>query len=499
MCCFRFHTPQVIASFSGPVSGQGAQGFVRIIGNQAAIFLYLGAAAFVTSFLQVWLQIYAANSICARIRRMYFESVLRQDATWYDENKTGEVTARIAGDVDVIQNGIGEKVPTAVQFIFTFFIGIIIAFRFSWQLTLVILAVSPFLALCGMAFGQITQDSTGDGLGAYGAAGAIATEALGLIRIVTGYGGQEEEARRYEKELQKAYKAETKKALLTGLFLGLTMFVIMCVYGIAFYCGYVFQRQGVVDNPGYILTTFFAVLIATISLGQAAPSFAAFTAARGAAPYVFAVIDRQSEIDPLDDENGEVIEDFKGHIEFKNVDFNYKTRVVDTDVDDGARPLVLGNFNLEIPAGESHALVGPSGCGKSTTVRLVERFYDVSGGAVLMDGKNVKDLNVRWLRSQIGYVGQMPTLFMMSIRDNIAMGAALDSVVDKASNKVVFKRQEVSDEEIIEAAKRPMLIILSSSSRTVTIPCWVSAVPCSAAGRSSVSVSPELLFEIRAS
>lgn len=163
---------------------------------------------------------------------------------------------------------------------------------------------------------------------------------------------------------------------------------------------------------------------------------------------------RKSEINPLDEEEGETIPDFRGHIRFERVDFNYATRITDDLEDEDARPYVLHNFNLNVPPSASHALVGPSGCGKSTTVRLIERFYDVQHGRVTLDGVDVRNLNVRWLRSQIGYVGQMPTLFMLSIRDNIALGAPMDTVYDEKSKKNVLKRREVTDDDIIAAAKQ---------------------------------------------
>lgn len=144
----------------------------------------------------------------------------------------------------------------------------------------------------------------------------------------------------------------------------------------------------------------------------------------------------------------------KGDISFRNVTFNYPTRAVDNEEEHGARPFVLGSFDLDVASGQNHALVGSSGCGKSTTVRLIERFYDVQTGQVLIDGVDVRELNVRWLRSQIGYVGQMPTLFMMSIRDNIALGAAMESSIDKVSGKRTWTRMSVTDEDIIAAAKK---------------------------------------------
>jgi ATP-binding cassette, subfamily B (MDR/TAP), member 1 len=188
-----------------------------------------------------------------------------------------------------------------------------------------------------------------------------------------------------------------------------------------------------------------------MGLGQAAPSFSAFAAARGAAPRVYQVIDRQSSIDPLSDE-GEVLSAVRGDIAFDGVTFNYKSRA-----DDGGEP-VLKNLSLKIAAGSTHALVGPSGCGKSSTMGLIERFYDANEGRVTLDGVPIRDLNVRWLRAQMGYVGQMPTLFRASIRDNIAYGAAMEVLANEGKDVSAqgfggLKRRDVTEEEIIAAAK----------------------------------------------
>jgi ATP-binding cassette, subfamily B (MDR/TAP), member 1 len=105
--------------------------------------------------------------------------------------------------------------------------------------------------------------------------------------------------------------------------------------------------------------------------------------------------------------------DVRGDIEFKNVLFHYPTRT---------KTNVFNGFSIKVEAGKTLALVGPSGSGKSTTVQLVERFYDATAGEVTLDGNNLKDLNVKWLRQQIGLVGQEPSLFACTIRENIAYG-----------------------------------------------------------------------------
>ncbi|CAN8072905.1 unnamed protein product [Agarophyton chilense] len=423
------------------------------IGSVSKWFLVLGGVAFVTSLLQVRFQMIAAQRICARLRRIYFESLLSQDFTWYGQENGGELTARVAGDVNLIQAGIGDKVTSAIQFFTMFVVGFIIAFTFGPLLTLVMLAIIPLMVAGGAMFAKMAAESSGEGVGAYGSAGAVASEVIGLIRVVTAYNGQETEANRYEKELVKAYKANVKKGFVSGIAMGFTMFVIFCAYSIAFTFGANRVRANAITT-GDILTTFFSVFIASFSIGQAAPSFQAFAVAQGAAPRVYEIIDRESEINPLNEEEGELIPDFKGDVSFKGVNFDYKHRVVDDLESDEDRQYVLNDFSLEVPSGTSHALVGSSGCGKSTTVRLIERFYDANDGVVTFDGVDVRQLNVQWLRSQIGYVGQMPTLFARTIRDNIALGAAMEAIVDEQTGQKMLRRMQVSDEDIIEAAKK---------------------------------------------
>lgn len=448
----------VIDVFGGTDNVQGTDDFVDIkkitgeIGGISKWFLILAAVAFVTSFLQVRFQLIFAHRVATRLRKLYFRSLMTQDYAWYDSHDGGELTSRVASDVNLIQTGIGEKVTTAVQMTTTLVAGFIIALIHGWKLTLIILAISPLLALGGVMFGKLAAESTSDSQKSYGSAGAVASEVLSLIRTVTAYNGQETEARRYEKELQKAYLSGVKRSTYSGAALGFTYGVIFCTFAVAFVFGAGQVRSGEM-SAGDIIVTFFSVFIGTISIGQAAPSFTAFNIARGAAPRVYDVIRRKSEIDPLDTEHGRVLDHVKGEITFRNVQFNYPTRNT-SDPDSNARPHVLDKFDLHVSEGSSQALVGSSGCGKSTTVRLIERFYDVENGQVMLDGVDIRELNVRWLRSQIGYVGQMPTLFMLTIRENIELGAALEKVDDEKTGQTVLRRKEVSEEEIIAAAKK---------------------------------------------
>lgn len=148
------------------------------------------------------------------------------------------------------------------------------------------------------------------------------------------------------------------------------------------------------------------------SLGQASPCMSSFASGQAAAFKMFETINRKPEIDAYDP-SGKILEDVRGDIELKDVYFSYPTRP-DEQIFDG--------FSLFIPSGTTAALVGQSGSGKSTVISLIERFYDPKAGEILIDGINLKELQLKWIRSKIGLVSQEPVLFASSIKENIAYG-----------------------------------------------------------------------------
>ena len=171
------------------------------------------------------------------------------------------------------------------------------------------------------------------------------------------------------------------------------------------------------------MNCLFAVIIASFSLSQVAPRVENFAKAIGAAQKIFQTIDRVPSIDSLSDK-GERPKDLQGHIGFRNVSFIYPSRP------EGITPIVvtvklvtvLNDVSLSIEAGKFTAIVGASGSGKSTIIQLLERFYDPVEGQITIDGHDIKDLNVRHLRSSMALVSQEPVLFATTIFENICHG-----------------------------------------------------------------------------
>ena len=329
---------------------------------------------------------------------------------WYDKTDTGEIINRITVDINAIQEGLSDKVGLILQFVTTFVTGFVIGFTKGWQLSLVLCSVFPLLSGAAIIMSKVLASGASSESGAYASAGSVAQQAIASIRTVQEFGGEQKEIERYGKFLDVAEKAGLKKAVFNGVGVGTIQGLIFLVYALAFYYGNTLIPQ--VMDGGKVMNVLFAIVIGAFSLGNATPHIGAIGNACGAAYKVFETIERQSPIDPLS-EQGKSPDQVVGQISFKGVSFVYPTR---------ADVTVLEDFNLEVPAGKSFALVGMSGSGKSTIVKLLERFYDPTKGDVFLDGVNLKDLNVRWLRENISIVSQEPILFNCSIRQNIKYG-----------------------------------------------------------------------------
>ncbi|KDO25357.1 hypothetical protein SPRG_09182 [Saprolegnia parasitica CBS 223.65] len=335
-----------------------------------------------------------------------------------------QLATRVADTTLIIQEGLGRKVADAINFSTMGLTGIIVAMIYGWELALVLLAVAPLVAGSGYWMIKAITAATQVGVDAYGEAGGIAQEALSNIRTVHVFNAMTSFALKYKAALAKTEAAGLKKGVAVGVGTGGMFFVIFCTYAIGMYYGAVKVADDQITG-GRVLIIFFCIIMSSMALGQASPATQAIFAARAAAHGVYELIERESKIDATA-ASGKMLSSVRGEITLNNVSFAYPSR---PDV------RVCAGYSLTIPAGQKIALVGASGSGKSTIVSLLERFYDPLSGTVLLDDHDVKDLNLKWLRSQIGLVGQEPCLFQDSIANNIRHGkpdATLDEVIAAA-------------------------------------------------------------------
>lgn len=189
------------------------------------------------------------------------------------------------------------------------------------------------------------------------------------------------------------------------------VFSIYSAYALAFFFGGILVSRGQATS-GIVVNVFFSIIIGSFSLAMLAPELQAISKAQGAAAKLYQTIDRIPSIDSASPD-GLRLDHVKGVISFEGVKFHYPSR---------PNVPILKGYTATFEAGQTVALVGASGSGKSTIVALVERFYDPLEGTVMLDGHDIKTLNVKWLRQQIGLVSQEPTLFATSVRGNVEHG-----------------------------------------------------------------------------
>ncbi|KAL6008850.1 ABC transporter B member 11 [Asimina triloba] len=380
-------------------------------------FVYTAVVVGVAAFLQVTCWVITAERQASRIRSLYFKMILRQDIAFFDkETSTDEVVGRISGDVIKIQDAMGEKVAQFIQLFSTFIGGFVVSFIKGWLLTLILLAAIPPLAISGAAMAIVVTRMASQGQKAYTKAGVVVVQTISSIRTdafpqVASFTGEKKAIDKYSRSLKSAHKSSITENLASGIGLGVFMLLVLLFYASAVWFG-----SRMVLNRGYtggdVMNIIFAVVTGALSLGQASPCLTAFAGGQAAAFKIFETINRTPEIDAYD-ERGMTLGDIQGRIELRDVHFSYPARPDE---------LIFVGFSLSIPSGMTAALVGESGSGKSTVISLIERFYDPQAGEVLIDGVNLKEFQLRWIRQKIGLVSQEPVLFASSIRDNIAYG-----------------------------------------------------------------------------
>ncbi|OQD80248.1 hypothetical protein PENANT_c037G08426 [Penicillium antarcticum] len=408
--------------------------FTSELARFSLYFLYLAIGEFVMVYLATVGFVYAGEHITAKIRQQFLAAILRQNIAFFDELGAGEITTRITADTNLVQEGISEKVGLTLTAVATFVAAFVIGFVRYWKLTLILCSTVAAIVVTLGAVGSFVAKLSKKYLGHFAEGGTVAEEVISSIRNAAAFNTQEKLARRYDGYLVEAEKSGFKLKATTSSMIGFLFLYIYLNYGLSFWMGSRFLVDGSV-GLAQILTIQMAIMLGAFALGNITPNIQAITTAVAAANKIYATIDRVSPLDPLSNE-GQKLEELQGNLELRNIRHIYPSR---------PEVVVMDDVNLLIPAGKSTALVGASGSGKSTIIGLVERFYDPVGGCVHIDGHDIKDLNLRWLRQQISLVSQEPTLFATTIFGNIKHGL-IGTTHENESEKGIW--------ELVERAAR---------------------------------------------
>ncbi|GMP29098.1 hypothetical protein CsSME_00004361 [Camellia sinensis var. sinensis] len=416
-----FITSKIMNNIGGTVSDF----FTQNISKNAVVLCYVACGQWVACFLEGYCWTRTAERQASRMRTRYLKAVLRQDVGYFDLHvtSTAEVITSVSNDSLVIQDAISEKVPVFLMNLATFIGSYVVAFAMLWRLAIVGFPFVVLLIIPGLIYGRSLMGIARKMSEEYNKAGTIAEQAISSIRTVYSFVGENKTTAEYSSALQWTVKLGLRQGMAKGLAIGSNGIVFAIWSFMSYYGSRMVMYHG--SQGGTVFAVGAAIAIGGLSLGSGLSNVKYFSDASAAGDRIMEVIRRVPKIDS-DNMEGQTLQTVSGEVEFKHVEFAYPSR---------PESPIFRDFNLEIPAGKTVALVGGSGSGKSTVIALLQRFYDPVGGEILLDGVGIEKMQLKWLRSQMGLVSQEPALFATTITENILFGkekADMDEVIEAA-------------------------------------------------------------------
>ncbi|KAF7830827.1 ABC transporter B family member 19-like [Senna tora] len=390
---------------------------------------------------------YASERQLVRIRLAYLRAVLSQEIGAFDTELTnGKIISGISNHMSIIQDAIGEKLGHFTSCFATFFAGLVIAAICTWEIALLCLFVVPLILLIGATYTKRMNTISATKMIYQSQVTAMIEQTISHIKTVYAFVGESSAMKSFTENMEKLYIISKGEALIKGVGTGMFQTVSFCSWALIVWVGAVVVTAKRASG-GDVIAAVMSILFGAISLTYAAPDMQLFNQAKAAGYEVFHVIQRKPLIS--NESQGKTPKKMEGFIDLRDVHFSYPSRP--------EKPILQG-FSLSIPAGKTVALVGSSGCGKSTVISLVSRFYDPSKGEIFIDHHNIKDLDLKFLRGNIGAVSQEPSLFTGTIKDNLKVGKmdADDEEIQKAaemSNAHSFISQ-LPDQYLTEVGQR---------------------------------------------
>ena len=369
-------------------------------------FVALGALVLLRHYLMSWL----GNRVVADLRDRSFRHLLTFPPGYFHERMTGELVSRLTTDIEVLQSSVGSELSLAVRSALLAAGGLVILALTNPTLTGVMVLVVPPLSLLAVAFGRVIRRKSREIQDLVAQANGGLKESLSGIETVQIFTAEQVEAARYQGRVFAAFRASLRVALFRGSFMGAVQVGAFGAVTLIVWLG----AQGVLagdTTPGELVVFLAYTLMIASSLATLAEVWGNLQRAMGASERIFELLDEVPAI--RDAPDAEPLTDPRGALTFADVSFTYPAR---------PEVPVLSHIDLEAAPGDSVALVGRSGAGKSTLAALVQRFWDPTSGSILLDGHDLRALELTSLRRAIATVAQDPVLFSGTLRDNIAYG-----------------------------------------------------------------------------
>lgn len=404
----------------------------KITGNGGIDFTYIGkillfclglyvlSVAF--SFVQGFIMTGITQKVCYRMRREVSEKINRMPMSYFESRTYGEVLSRITNDIDTMGNGLNQSITQLITSVSTVIGVIVMMLTISPLMTLISVLILPISIMLMMFVIKKSQRFFKQQQEYVGHINGQVEEVYGGHNVIKAFNKENDVRKEFHETNETLYKSAWKSQFFSGLMQPIMMFVGNLGYVAVAISGAALAIRGTIQI-GDIQAFIQYVKNLTQPVQQVAQVTNMMQQMAAAAERVFELLEEKEEEQIV--ENPVSTEGIKGEVTFEHVKFGYNPDQI-----------IIKDFSAHVKPGQQVAIVGPTGAGKTTMVKLLMRFYDVNGGAILLDGHNIKDFNRRELRDVFGMVLQDTWLFKGTIMENIRYG-----------------RLDATDEEVIAAAK----------------------------------------------
>ncbi|MCB8984600.1 MAG: ABC transporter ATP-binding protein [Ardenticatenaceae bacterium] len=362
----------------------------------------------VTSFVNQISLAYVGENVVADIRVQVYSHLQTLSLKYFTDNRTGEIVSRVTNDVILLQTAVTDNLVALLRQAITLVGATILLFVLDWRLTLIILVGIPPVTLTMVWLGRKIRREAKAVQDALAQGANVLEETISGVRIVKSFAREEYEIARFTARVTDIFDAAMRRAKIGAVLGPIIGFMAFASITITLWFGSYEVIQGQLTAGDLVAYLIYTMLVAT-PLASLAGLYAQFQAAIGATERLFDLLDTQPDI--VSPPDAPLLPAVQGEVVFSDVSFAYSTAVA-----------VLRSVSFTAQPGQIIALVGPSGAGKSTLVSLIPRFWDVDNGRIALDGHDIRDVNLRSLREQIGIVPQETTLFSDTVYNNIRYG-----------------------------------------------------------------------------
>jgi subfamily B ATP-binding cassette protein MsbA len=362
-------------------------------------------------YLGTYLVNYAGFGMITDLRNHLYETTLRRSSTFFHKHATGTILSTLINDVDRVQVAVSSVIGEFLQQFFTFLVGLVIVIRLGGYLSWALLLFIPVVVTSSRKIGREVRTRTRSGQDKLAEIQNILHETVTGNRIVKAFNTEFWEVLRFKKAAGRLLRANLRSVRIQSI-----SSPLMDTIGAIAIALLLFIGRNEIQHDRMTIGAFGAFIIVLFKLYDPVRKFAyfynSFQQAMGASASIFGFLDVKDDV--KEKPHAISLHRFKSSIRFENVGFSYST-------EEGEHQ-ILHNVDFEVRANEVLAVVGPSGAGKSTLVNLIPRFFDVTSGRLLVDGKDIRDLTLSSLRRQVAQVTQETILFNDTVRNNIAYG-----------------------------------------------------------------------------